>query len=57
MTKKARLKFQYLENEKSFQDEIKMLIHHFQRAFFEVSKTFFLEGESSTFKAFTQKKN
>ena len=33
MTKKSRQKFEYLENEKSFWDEIKSIFHHFQRAF------------------------
>ena len=33
MTKKSRQKFKYLENKKSFWDEIKSIFHHFQRAF------------------------
>ena len=30
MTKKPRQKFKYLENEKSFYDEIKSIFHHFK---------------------------
>ena len=33
MTKKSRQKFKYLENEKSFQNEIKSIFNHFLRAF------------------------
>ena len=29
MTKKSRQKFKYLENKKSFEDEIKNIFHHF----------------------------
>ena len=29
MTEKSRQKFKYLENENSFQDEIKSIFHHF----------------------------
>ena len=38
MTKTSRQKFKYLENKKSFEDEIKNIFHHFQRGFIEVSK-------------------
>ena len=41
----ARRKFKYLENEKSFQDEIKSIFHHFWRAIIEANKKN-LEGES-----------
>ena len=33
MTKKLKGKFKYLENEKSFQREVKSIFWHFQRAF------------------------
>ena len=33
MTKKSRQKFKYLENEKSFQGEIKSIFYHFKRTF------------------------
>ena len=42
MTKKLRQKFKYLENEKSFKDEIKSVFHDFQRAFIEAKKIYFL---------------
>ena len=50
MTKNTRQKFKYLENEKSFQEEIKNIFHNFQRAVIEANKTIFLEGESPTLK-------
>ena len=37
MTKKKSQKFKYLENEKSFKDEIENILHHFQRAFSEAN--------------------
>ena len=48
MTKKSRQKFKYLENEKSFYDEIKSIFHHCGRAITEANKKIFLEGESPT---------
>ena len=48
MTKMSRQKFKYLENEKSFYDEIKSIFYHFLRAIIEVNKKIFLEGESPT---------
>ena len=33
ITKKSRQKFKYLENKKSFQQEIKSIFHHFKKAF------------------------
>ena len=39
MTKTSRLDFKYLDNEKSFQDEIKGISHHFPKAFIEANKT------------------
>ena len=33
MTQKSRQKFEYLENKKSFQGEIKSVFHHFPRVF------------------------
>ena len=53
MNKMTGQKFKYLENEKSFYDEIKSIFHHFSRAFTEANeKKFFLEGESPTLKIF-----
>ena len=48
MTKKLRQTFKYLENDKSFYDEIKRIFHHFSWTFNEANKTIFLEGESPT---------
>ena len=33
MTQKSRQKYKYLENEKSFQGEIRSIFRHFERAF------------------------
>ena len=44
----SRQKLKYLENDKSFYDEIKSIFHHFQRAFTEANKTNFLEREIPT---------
>ena len=42
-------KFKYLDNERTFQDEIKRIFHHFQRVFIEPNKKKnTLEGESPT---------
>ena len=41
MTKKSRQKFKYLENEKSFEDELKSIFHQFYRAFNEANNTIF----------------
>ena len=38
MPKKSRQKFKYLENEKSFQDEIESIFLHFCRAIIEANK-------------------
>ena len=48
MPKKSRQKFKYLENEKSFYDEIKTIFHHLWRAIIEANKNIFLEGEGPT---------
>ena len=48
MTEKSRQKFKYLDNEKSFQDEIKSIFHHFSRVIIEANNKFFLEGGSPT---------
>ena len=37
MPKKSRQKFKYLENEKSFYDEIKSIFHNFWRAIIEAN--------------------
>ena len=37
----SRQKFKYLENEKSFEDKIKNIFHHFGRAITEANKFFF----------------
>ena len=56
MIKKSRKKIKHLENEKSFEDGIKTIFHHFERAFVEINKTYFLlEGASPTLKLFTKK--
>ena len=47
MSRKTRQKCKYLENKKSFKDEIKIIFHQFYRAFIEANKTSFLEGESA----------
>ena len=41
MTKKSRQKFKYLENEKSFQYEVKSIFHHFWKVFIEANKKIF----------------
>ena len=51
MPKKSRQKFKYLENEKSFSDEIKSIFDHFWRAIIEANKKKKLEGESPTLSA------
>ena len=40
-SKNSRQKFKYFEKEKSFEDEIKSIIHHFKRNFIEANKTNF----------------
>ena len=49
MAKKSRQRLEYLENEKSFEDEIKTIFHYFRRAIIEANK-FFFQGESPTLK-------
>ena len=49
MAKKPTQKFKYLENEKSFQDEIKSIFDHFERAFIEANKTIFFPNRESDF--------
>ena len=48
MPKKSSQKFKYLENEKSFYDEIKRIFHHFWKATNDGNKNFFLKGEIPT---------
>ena len=48
MPKKSRQKFKYLEKEKRFWDEIKVIFLHFCRVIIEANKIIFLEGESPT---------
>ena len=43
MTRKSKQKLKYLENEKSFQDEIKRIFHNFLRAFIEANEANFFE--------------
>ena len=50
MIDNSRQKFKYIENKKSFKDEIKSVFHHFQKDFIEANKKIFLEGESLTLK-------
>ena len=45
MDEKSTQKFKCPENEKSFEDKIKTISHHFSRIFVEANKTIFLEGE------------
>ena len=47
-SQKVKTKFRYLENEKSFQDEIKKKIIIFKGLSVTQTKNFFLEGESPT---------
>ena len=46
MPKMSRQKFKYLEDEKSFYDEIKSVFHNFSRAFTAGNNFFFSKGES-----------
>ena len=46
MTKKLCQKLKYLENEKSFSDEIKRIFHHRYRPLNEAKNTVYLDGES-----------
>ena len=48
MPKKSRQKLKYLENEKSFEDQIKNIFHHFWRAIIEANNKKILGGESPT---------
>ena len=43
MTRKSRQKFTYLENGKSFEDEINNNFHHFKKAFIEANKKNFCQ--------------
>ena len=47
MAKRSWQKLKYLENEKSFYDEIN-IFHHFWRAYNEINSTIFLKGENPT---------
>ena len=48
MTKKSRYEFKYLENDKSFLDEIKVFLTIFRGLLLKQIKQIFLEGESPT---------
>ena len=48
MAEKWRQKFKYIENKKSFQDEIKSIFHHFWRTIIEGNNKIFWEGENPT---------
>ena len=50
MIDNSRQKFKYIENKKSFKDEINSVFHHFQKDFIEANTKIFLEGESLTLK-------
>ena len=52
MTKKSWQKIKQLENETSFQDERKNILHLFKEAFNYTSNTIFLEGKSPTLNLF-----
>ena len=52
MNKKSRQKIKYLENKKSFLDEIKHIFHHFKGLSLEKIKHYFFgrgESDSKTF--------
>ena len=55
MTKKTWQKRKYLENEKSFLDEIKTNFHHFWRALNEANNNFFERWESEFKYVFDEK--
>ena len=48
VTKKSIQKLKYRQNEKSLEDEIKDIFHHFSGAFNKENQIFFLEDESLT---------
>ena len=48
MTKKSIQKFKHLENEKSFQEEIQRIFHHFKGLSLKQINQTFLKGESLT---------
>ena len=50
LPKKSRQKFKYLENEKSFYNEIKSIFHQFWRAVIETNKKFFFGMRQFDFK-------
>ena len=52
MTKKSRQKFKYLDNKKSFSDEMRSILHHFESTFIEAKKKkkSFLERQIPTLK-------
>ena len=53
MPKKPRQKFKYLENKKSFEDQIKSILHHFWRAVIEADNNFFFGKWEADFKVIT----
>ena len=54
MTKKSRQKFKYLDNKKSFSDEMRSILHHFESTFIEAKKKKkkFFRKTDSNFKAY-----
>ena len=50
MTIKSRQHFKYLENKKSFEDELKSIFQNFERGFIEIKQFFFnfLGGEGKS---------
>ena len=50
MTKMSRQKFSYLENKKSFEDEIKNILHLFKGLLLKQKKTSLFERWESNFK-------
>ena len=48
MPKKSIQKFKYLENEKSFEDNIKNIFYNFWRAIIEANNFFFLKADGPT---------
>ena len=50
MVKTSRKKSNYLENEKSFSDEIKSIFHRFEMSIIEANKIYFFGGGCRTLK-------
>ena len=53
MTEESRQKFKYLQNEKSLQDKIKSIFHHFKSTLNDANKTNFLGRWEFDFKCYS----